>query len=854
MDTGKPTENLAVSTTDGAKDVASERVGDMIGPYRLIEQLGEGGFGIVWLAERTEPMVQRVAIKVLKPGMDSRAVIGRFEQERQALAMMDHPNVARVFDAGATARGLPYFVMEHVRGEPITHYCDRHMLSTARRLELFAQACDAIEHAHAKGIIHRDLKPSNVLVGGDSDRPVVKVIDFGIAKAINAMAQQQSIFTERGQLVGTPEYMSPEQADMNAASIDTRTDVYSLGVVLYELLSGTLPFDSTSLRAAGFAEIQRIIREVDPPRPATRLSSMGDRADEIAKRRHTRVRELCIELTRELEWIPLKAIRKDRAERYRSAAQLADDVRNYLSGQPLIAGPESAAYRVRKFVRRHRVGVSVAALVLAMIAGSSVLMGVLLAKTRAAQKQADVAARAARIEADKSKAVTAFVSDMLRSADPGRDGRQVKVASVLDRAVPAIGRAATTQPEVAASMHEVVGATYESLGLYEDAAKQFRACLDLRTVALGPTHPDTLQAKANLAPSLLPLGKSEESKALLDEAVAGLIATRGAEDRSTLLARASMAKWHHETGKIEEATRLFREVSDVGLRILPENDDQMPMWLGTLGVLLTDTGKLDEAKTYADKALERSRRTLGEEHPTTQYCMNVLARWHQLRGEFEPAEKLYREAYAIGLRVLGEEHQTTLYWMNNVARILQDQKKFDQAAEIYERLVAVQARVMGEENADTLMMTSNWARCYQDLKQFEKAEPLMRKVVEAGRRTLTIDHLNVMIWQNNLAKLLELKGTPDQAQPLYAEVVASARKNLPETHNVRATFELNLGLCEALLGHNDAAEPLLLGAEKAMTSIFPAGNPTLKQVRTKIADFYEKWGKSEKAAEWKAKA
>jgi serine/threonine protein kinase len=345
----------------------TEGPGTIIGAYKLQEEIGEGGMAVVYMAQQDSPLRRRVALKIIKAGMDTRQVIARFEAERQALALMDHPNIAKVFDAGTTETGRSFFVMELVRGVSITKYCDKNKLKTQQRLELFIKVCNAVHHAHQKGIIHRDLKPSNIMVTMHDGIPVPKVIDFGIAKATNQRLTEHTVFTRYAEMIGTPEYMSPEQAEMSELDIDTRTDIYSLGIVLYELLTGTLPFDAKTLRCAGFAEIQRIIREDEPLRPSTRISTLGVAAQGIAACRCTNATALAKRLSRELEWIPMKAMRKDRTRRYRSASEFADDVQNYLHDTPLLAGPESTLYRLRKAVHKHRVPVMAVTAVIAAL-------------------------------------------------------------------------------------------------------------------------------------------------------------------------------------------------------------------------------------------------------------------------------------------------------------------------------------------------------------------------------------------------------------------------------------------------------------------------------------------------------
>jgi len=422
-----------------------EGPGTMIGRYKLLELIGEGGMGLVYLAEQQEPVRRNVALKIVKLGMDTKQVIARFEAERQTLAVLDHPNIAHVFDAGTTEAGRPYFVMEYVEGMSITKYCDEQKLNIEERLELFRQVCEGVQHAHQKGIIHRDIKPSNILVSNHSDKAVPKIIDFGIAKAITQPLTEETFFTHEGQLLGTPEYMSPEQVDLATQDIDTRSDIYSLGVLLYVLLAGVLPFDRESLEHAGFAELQRTIREEVPPLPSTRLTTLGDKAKAIAQSRRTQIITLTRRLHRELEWIPMKAMRKDRTRRYRSASELADDIQNYLTGTPLIAGPESTVYRARKFVRKHAGSVATVALIAVVIVLGlvvSIVMGCRAEQARkqeaAARKQveqalvrAENAEKAAKEKSEELRR-TLYVNSIQLADAKHREGNAMQVRSLLD--------------------------------------------------------------------------------------------------------------------------------------------------------------------------------------------------------------------------------------------------------------------------------------------------------------------------------------------------------------------------------------------------------------------------------------
>jgi serine/threonine protein kinase len=508
-----PPEPLTIAAQDA---IDAEVTETKIGPYRIHQKIGEGGMGVVFEAEQERPVRRRVALKVIKPGMDTREIIARFEAERQALAMMDHPNIAKVYDAGATENGRPYFVMELVPGVPITEYCDQCNLSTVERLELFVLVCQAVQHAHQKGVIHRDIKPTNVLVAMQDGRPAPKIIDFGVAKAINQRLTEHSLATGLAQIIGTPMYMSPEQAELSPLGVDTRSDIYSLGVLLYELLTGTTPFDKERLKQAPYDELRRIIREEEPPRPSARISTLAaNMASTVAEHRRTDTRRLRQTVRGELDWIVMKCLEKDRSRRYESAGGLAGDIERYLHDEPVQACPPSAMYRLSKYARRNKVAL---AFVTLLVAGLTYLAYSNVAIRRERDAKTTALAQA-KTETARAQAVSNLLREMLGSTYPYQlKGSQYTVRELLDDFSAGLEDPLEGQPEVEAAIRSMIGRSYSQLRVPDRAELHLKRALDLNRQVFGAGDEHVANSLFDYAWNLGEQSRYAETEACVREA------------------------------------------------------------------------------------------------------------------------------------------------------------------------------------------------------------------------------------------------------------------------------------------------------------------------------------------------
>jgi len=653
----------------------------VFGPYRLLQRLGEGGMGEVWLAEQTRPIQRQVALKVIKAGMDTAQVVARFEAERQALALMDHPAIATVFDGGSTPAGRPYFAMEYVKGEPITAYCNRFRMSVSDRLELFVQVCDGVQHAHQKGVIHRDLKPSNLLVTVLDGKPVVKIIDFGVAKAIIAPLTDRTLFTEFGMMIGTPEYMSPEQADLTSLDIDTRSDVYALGVVLYELLTGTLPFDRQLARADGIDALRRAIRETDPPNPSVRAA--------IQKGEHAS------QLRGELDWITMKALEKDRTRRYDSVSAFATDIRRHLQHEPVTAGPSGGVYRARKFVRRHRVAVGVGAAMILVSSAFGVTMAV------QAQRLA-VERDRANIEAALSKQVSDFLVTLFKVSDPGEArGNSLTAREVLDKGAAEIETALGQQPELHARLQSTIGQVYNGLGLYAKAQALLLKSVATHRRLLGPDHPETLAAIGELANSYWYQAQYPESIPLYAEVAAARKHRLGPDHPDTMRADYDLASAYVGANRMTEAEPLLIGTLERQKRVLgPSHADTLDS-LGNLSSIYYREKRFAEAMQMSKQVLEGTESARGANHPETIRSMHNLATNYAALREFDQAEALYLETLKKKKAVLGAEHPDVASTLRALAHLYFGQHRFEAAVPLLLEAHRIYHAAFGDQNART---------------------------------------------------------------------------------------------------------------------------------------------------------
>lgn len=755
-------------------DPLIEQSGTVLGHYKLLEQIGEGGMGVVFMAEQVRPVKRRVALKIIKPGLDTKQTLARFEAERQALAMMDHPSIAKVFDAGATPQGRPYFVMELVRGVPITEYCDQHQLTPRQRLGLFIQVCQAVQHAHQKGIIHRDLKPNNVLITlQDGDKPIPKVIDFGIAKAAGAQRlTDRTLFTEFRQLIGTPLYMSPEQAEMSQLTdVDTRSDIYSLGVLLYELLTGTTPFDKTRLAKAAYDEIRRIIREEEPPHPSTRLSTLGATLTTVSAQRRVEAKKLSQLIHGELDWIVMKALEKERARRYETASAMARDVERYLTDQPVEACPPSRTYRLRTFVRRNKTAIATAATVVVILLAATVVSAwqavrathagaaTLAARAQIIRErdQAQAEKRRADEQAAVAKAVNQFMNeDVLGQADPyaqilantqsdpdlkglpnAKPDPDLKVRDALDRAAKRIAGRFKAQPLVEAATREQIGDAYLALGQDAAAEEQFQFALRLRRQTQGDQHADTLRTLHRLALA------SRRGKGI--EILSGVLESQrkilGERQPDTLDTMNDLAQLYLHSGEYSKAEPLMEQVVEAKRKILPPTALERlyaEYGLADLQSIATHMdGKIgsngSSAMPLLRQILEQVRKAYGEDDPRTLGTLRELAwRYHSTR-EYEKAVPLLSQAINGMRKTLGPQHPQTLSAIGELADVYQNMGQSAKAEPMLREL-GEWCRVLPTERITTAMtVIPRLIRCYREMNQPAK----------------------VMQWQQNLRVFLE---------------------------------------------------------------------------------------------------
>jgi eukaryotic-like serine/threonine-protein kinase len=836
-----------------------------IGPYRLLRQIGEGGFGSVYAAEQEQPIRRIVALKILKSDRDSREVVARFEQERQALALMDHPNIAKVLDAGTTTTGRPYFVMELVKGERITEYCDTHNLTIAERLAVFVQVCHAVQHAHQKGVIHRDIKPSNVLVTTRDDAPHVIVIDFGVAKAASPSISPASVFTEHRQMIGTLEYMSPEQAE-GSLDIDTRTDVYSLGILLYELLTGTTPVSSRELRSAALGEVLRILREVEPPLPSSRVSGNSQQMSDIASHRRLHPKKLPSVIRGELDWIVMRAIEKDRRRRYETASGLASDIHRYLAGEPVVAAPPSAAYRLRKLVQRHTAAVVAAGLIavtlLLGIAGTTA--GMVQAKRE--RHLAEAAGDREAVERRKSEAINDFLRSVLISADPNQGGRQaMSVGEAMANAVNQLDRGAFSgEPEVELELRLTIAKILSGNARGDEALPNAEKAIMIARRVHGDSHERVAASLVILAQVHNSVARHELAEQHAREALDVYRRVSPEGDLGTAVALKAVAGALANQQKNDEAEPFFREALTLRRRLITSDDRDLAQSLNDYGFVMMRLGKKEEAEPLFAEAMSMRQRLFRGDHPHLAEALNNLA-WSQERAHrLREAEENYRKALDMYQRLFTGEHLLVSRGLYHLGWNLLVQRRYGDAEPVLANAAAAARRLYDRPTTALSERLALRAACLMMLGKEAEAAPLWEEAqkverdarngapsaVAATYLTSVVSHMFPVDSEGAVSLATALKkraersvpaGSPEMASELElygatmlrvetAEAAREAESALRDvmTIRLRSTYDERVAYYQSLLG--DAILRASLGPDGR--PVAPAGGARLAEAET----------------------
>ena len=821
---------------------------DRIGPFKILELLGEGGMGLVYLGEQEKPIRRKVALKLIKWGMDTHQVMARFESERQALALMNHPNIAQVYDAGATEQGRPYFVMEYVQGVPITNYCDINMLGATERLAIFLQVCDGIQHAHQKGIIHRDIKPSNVLVAVQDNRAVPKIIDFGVAKAAAQRLTERTLHTELGQLIGTPAYMSPEQAEMSGLDVDTRTDVYLLGALLYELLVGTQLFDSRELRRLSLDEVRRRIREDEPARPSTRFSSLGDRSIETAKKRRTDAMSMTRQLRGDLDWITMKCLEKDRTRRYSSASELAADIARHLRHEPVLASPPRRIYRVRKFIRRHRVGVASAAVVLLAlrigIAGTTVG---LLRAVKAEHKASD--------EAEAAREVSEFLVGLFRVSNPDESkGNTVTAREILDRGAQRIDRELSGRPVIQGRLMFTMGRVYENLGLYNTSAELIGQSLQITRRALGETHQDIGIRELEMAWVYRSQGKNAEAIQLCRHGLKILEQALGPGAPEVANAIRLLGILSRDNGNYTEAQQHLQKSLALLEKSLGPDHLEVAHSLYHYGWLMKLTGRLSEARQSYERALKIYEVKLGPDNTTFAWCLNDLSVVIENMGDYKGALPLLQQSLAIKIKLYGPDHPAVAAALNNLGVLFWRMRDFKQADSVWQQALAIREKTLGQDHPDVAGTLHNLALVSADMKDYGRAEQYYARALAIEEKANGPRHPMVASTLSNLATLLESRHEHVKARAALERALAIYLGSPGSNDNEVAEVLYNLAQLHYGQGEYARAEPLF---ERSLASS-EKPTDTDRSLQARILDGYaallHKTGRTDRAIELEARA